>query len=735
MNKKEKPIGIIKGNSFAEMGAELEKIKPLIEGESEITKNEETIPVKDKKKPETTTGKAEKKVKVTITGNKDKDLESYLERKEKERMAASLKITDTVVDTYLEKALEKTKNRQKGLEKKPKKIELKPKSREISEQEAIDIFKNNKIDEIIVRGGERKILNSERKLFTTDEEKKRLEERSGKIDTFSQDVDSKFANELLNKSKGGNLNEIYNDGAVATIINTKQRETEPAVKTKGVRVFLDVGGTWMKFEKDGETTTLRFDHHGSGKREPTSGSKMMYEFLKKAELIESTPELEKMVNFVVELDNLTYLDNKNEKGDKIFNEEYFENVWPNTLYAIAEKIPFKVLQDLILSGKIENPSIPFTKEQLEGELGQTEAGKFTIAELCMRAKEGDKSKGELNIDGAVKTIKGIKDSKRYAKQEKLNLRNTNIGNIVYYNYHGKVKTAGNTEFKVKIANNLGFIGTRATGCDSFVNWNQEVGEEKFFINSTSPNLRGVADRINEKYPGCAIEVRGTFLFGKIKDGITEAELLYFIDPKTIKGSNFKIKKEKVQVIKKNGTENPVELSDPNDVSEGEDSKDQISPENDTIELTAEEQRMIDELALAIESAKKRVAEYESDMALLKAELEEEEKAKGAIETSVPKTPEEEIDPESAIATLEKVIPKDDVELFKSFGSAGISGFIAEKNEEIKQFDNNTEVTDMLTRKHNHKIATQIIERYNIAKRDGSNPELVKNVEELLRDIK
>ncbi|MFA6274353.1 MAG: hypothetical protein WC662_04285, partial [Candidatus Paceibacterota bacterium] len=81
-----------------------------------------------------------------------------------------------------------------------------------------------------------------------------------------------------------------------------------------------------------------------------------------------------------------------------------------------------------------------------------------------------------------------------------------------------------------IPKHLAFIGTKYSGFDTFVNWNEE--RKEFFINSFHPNLSEIVKKLNEADPGCAVDVRGTMIFGKIKN-LTEEQFLNIIDPKIL----------------------------------------------------------------------------------------------------------------------------------------------------------------------------------------------------------
>ncbi|MFZ2205660.1 MAG: hypothetical protein WAV23_03660 [Minisyncoccia bacterium] len=383
------------------------------------------------------------------------------------------------------------------------KTESKIETEEETEERIVEILKNNKISEVIVSAGNKRIKN--------EKQAKLLGGKIGDpIATFNQDLDSQTSLLLLNDFNKNKPEEIYNEGAKSTIIDIRKGEMEPKEKVEGVRVFLDTGGSWLKLEEDGKTTTLRIDHHGTGQRKPTSGTKMMYRILEKAGLLKEKPEwLNKFVNFVNDFDNLSYLENEDAKKPRTFNENYFRNKWPDSLYSMAEKIPYNTLLELVRSGKIKDPSVPFTQEELEGELGKTKVGEFSIAELCKKSRTED----------VEQTITGIKNAKK--------IENTSLGKVVYHDFRPIKEKDGNSYKPNQIPNNRAFIGTKALGYDTFVSWSKNKSNKTFFINSKHPNLGKVIEKLNEVDPGCASEIRGVMVFGKIKN-LTEKQFLDII---------------------------------------------------------------------------------------------------------------------------------------------------------------------------------------------------------------
>ncbi|MEI6580753.1 MAG: hypothetical protein WCO07_01110 [bacterium] len=381
--------------------------------------------------------------------------------------------------------------------------------KEATEEEIIDLLKNKKIDQTII-GGEK----------IPDPENPKSKE---KIFALTPDLDALTAQFILNNYNKKTLGETYNEGAVTSLIGKDGSGQDLIENKNGLKIFLDVGGSWMRVETEGETKTIYLDHHGEGKREPTSGTKMLYEMMKKAEILKEIPTwLKRFINFVNEVDNLTYLQNKDRNGKNTFDENYFKKVWPNSLYAIAEKgIPFKTLISLCESGKIKDPSIPFTQEEINGELGKIKIEDKTIKELCEEKAKLARYTVDVGIENAMK----------YAKSSRLNLDSSSLGKIVYHNYPKIVLDPKTKKYKPNIIiDNMAFKATKATGNDTYVSWNQEKGT--FFINSFHPNLSKIVEKLNTLDPECAKDIRGTMVFGKIKN-LTEEEFLKTIDPKIL----------------------------------------------------------------------------------------------------------------------------------------------------------------------------------------------------------
>lgn len=408
---------------------------------------------------------------------------------------------------------------------------------EISVDYAAQVLKNNKIKQVVVAG-----------------EKVSIPGYKEKIQGARPDLDAYIASYLLNNFNARTLEETYTENARTSILrkdgsekNKTEIKLEESVKDiyqkdkfnneddkienqEGLTVYVDAGGQWLKFKQNGEVKTLYIDHHGRGRGETTSGTKMMMETMEKAGILKEIPPwFQKVIDFTNDIDNLSYIERKDSKGNNIFTESYFRNEWPNSLYALAEKqIPFKTLIKLcepdLTTDPVTDPLItdltkPFTEEQLNGKLGNFKVGEKTIRDLCKEQM--------AEVD---ETLTGIKNAIDHNKKEGLNFETKELGKIIYHDYF---RLNGHSNM---ILDHLAIKATIAKGFDTFVSWNKDKKYKKFFINSIDSEILGeIADRLNEADPGCASEVRGKFIFGKINN-LTEEQFLDIINPIILKDS-------------------------------------------------------------------------------------------------------------------------------------------------------------------------------------------------------
>lgn len=403
-------------------------------------------------------------------------------------------------------------------------FKMSPKNESESESELSDAVVKNLINSIFKNSEEKnikevaKILKNEKisQVILHSQENFEQSEKFGL--SLKRDLDTQTALYLLNNLVNKPDKELYREDAVFSFIpkGGTIKNIEEAAQRNGARVLIDAGGSWLRAEGTNGTKTIYLDHHGTGQHDPTSATEITYKVLKEADLLKE-PEpawLKKYIDFVNEFDNLTYLDKKDEKGNKIFNENYFEKEWSRTPYALADFAPMELLK-AYKSGKIKNLSTPFTIEQVK-EIG---------GEKLVQKSE------EINF-GAKRTINSIRNAERNNKKEGLNLANTRIGKIIYHNFP-KIKPLNGKEFVNKIDNNLAVSGTMMSGSDAYLCWNKQNGI--FFISSKHPNLEEVIEDLGKASPGCITkDVRGNIIFGKITKEMTEEKFLNTIDPKILK---------------------------------------------------------------------------------------------------------------------------------------------------------------------------------------------------------
>jgi len=391
--------------------------------------------------------------------------------------------------------------------------------------------------------------------------------------TIKPDQDARLANYIFNNLNKKSPEEIYGEGATSSFIAKSGTEKNLSIKEKGIRLFIDAGGKWLGIEKGGKLiTNIYIDHHGSGRRPPTSSAEMMLKIMEKADILKEKPAwIEKFIKTVTEMDNLSYIEEVEKKEKKGFDKKYFLEKWPNTIYAIAEKMPFETLLALFEKDLITDPSKDFTKKELEGELGKikvpttikwllgakgkvpvgameglVQAGKIesvkhqftkeerygalgnekieiTIAELCKAQKHR-----------ANEAILGVEKAEGRMKKRKFKFENTALGKILYHDHFVKEWYPDGNPNKNKIHNDMAYLATRASGFDTLISLNKKEEDPKkgkFFINSKI-SLRKVASKFG------LTDVRGNFIFGKTtnKEGeemVGEKELLNTIDPKIL----------------------------------------------------------------------------------------------------------------------------------------------------------------------------------------------------------
>lgn len=425
----------------------------------------------------------------------EKDEENTEDLKKKELLKNTINDFKKLILTYNKLYLELNEEKrqlQELIEKRELELQSTPENEIIKEDltidQAIELLKNNKINQIIIAG---------------DYNKKTEEMRE-----LKPDLDTLGALYLLNNLNKKPIGEVYADGAVTSVVGKGGEGKELIEDKEGLIVSLDTGGEWLSIEKDGEKKTLYIDHHGSGKRESTSGTKMIYEIMKNSETLDEKPWISNFVKFVNDVDNLEYIRSKN------FTENYLINSWPQSLYALAEKhIPFQKVVELFENGTIKDPSLPFTDEQIKNNIGNLD-----IKKIAQETRKQIKD-----------TLDGIKNSIKHNKERGLNLDNETFGKIIYHDYF-KVKNHVNT-----IIDHLAIKAIAAKGYDTYIVYSKKP--PRIYVNTLKKDLdlKKSAKKLSSVLGSRVKDVRGTFIFKDIDiNKFTEKQFLDAIDPNILK---------------------------------------------------------------------------------------------------------------------------------------------------------------------------------------------------------
>ncbi len=374
--------------------------------------------------------------------------------------------------------------------------------------EALEIMKKG-VDRIVIHGGTTEFTEEHANSpFTKSLPEKERRWKAGEKATITQpDVDvraSLYLLHLLKDTDGNPALVTYNEGAYTESVPKGSKKIEDT-KKGAVIIHIDTGGERFWVEKDGEITEVFIDHHNSERDWQTSATQIMAGILSinpefKA-MLDENPWLKKLISFTTNIDNLKYVDEKWDNGTKKFNENSFTNVWPKSLHSLASLMPFECLTQAIQEGR--DPWNPYTeKEIVEGiEYTDIHRGKkiFNIGE-----KIDDQKKASKGV------LAGVERARKYTKTIGLPEETPELGKIIYHNfpkiddYKRKGKKITN-----KIDNGLGFIATKAVGCDTYVVFNKS--KNSFFINSTTHDLQPVFERLQKLYPGTTL-VRGVMIF-------------------------------------------------------------------------------------------------------------------------------------------------------------------------------------------------------------------------------
>jgi len=240
-------------------------------------------------------------------------------------------------------------------------------------------------------------------------------------------------------------------------INIKNVEYVSPGEFKDGKINLDTGDRHgLVIEDEGKTVFM--DHHGDGSGKDTSATKVVYDVLTDLELLKKEEYLNKLVDFVTQIDNKTYPDGK----------EHFKNSW-QTIFGLQRFIQPKHLINFFKEGR--DPSKKLSNEDLK-KMG-----------LSRRSKEQKDV-----VESSLFELKKMESK----------------GLIIPSDYYGKI--AVDVDKKVR----GGFDAVKAFGCENYIIWAPE--EKSFFISTTKP----LADEFNLSQ---GKKVRDTMWIKPRQDGI------------------------------------------------------------------------------------------------------------------------------------------------------------------------------------------------------------------------
>ncbi len=382
--------------------------------------------------------------------------------------------------------------------------------REKDEAQIIEWLKNEKIAQIVIHGDKRK-----------------KGENGEDFWDLTPDLDAQSASIFLseyNKKKGKDL---YTENAVSSIIpkGGNEKDLDVNKEKEGLQIWLDAGNRWMEVDNKGEKKIIYFDHHGEGKKDWTSSTEMVYNMMKNANILKEEKWMKNYVHNLTSFDNLAYAFSKKEP----WTTEKFQHHWPRTLNHLAKEMePLDVIE-IFKRGIVRNFNTEFTEKDLNGDISKI------VLKNGRTLKEQIEKESSLDptVSEVAKTEEAIQNSAVYAINEKLDITDTRVGNLIYNNIptiNGKRNI---------IPHHLAFLGARANNFDTYLILNHPKGKDRnrtFFINSNYPGFEKVLKRLKRHKRIKLTDVRGVMIHGETN--LTERDFLGEIDPKIIKNANF-----------------------------------------------------------------------------------------------------------------------------------------------------------------------------------------------------
>ncbi|MDE2030663.1 MAG: hypothetical protein KGI58_00150 [Patescibacteria group bacterium] len=322
------------------------------------------------------------------------------------------------------------------------------------------------------------------------------------------DTDTRGALYFLSLSKGVK----YKEGSYTQLgfKGSKVDNEEPIISNDrkqdkvDTTLYIDTSGENLSYKIGIDGKEIFIDHHHKyDNANYTSATELMYEVLTKNKMIKSEPWMKNMVDFVTNIDNLSYA------NDKRYNLEFLKNKWPESIIGIYKNVPFSKITQWFKEGR--DPFKPeFTEADLNEVLPKVELSKDAEGNTIKKIGEtklldiiNDKRR-EIGAD-----ISNAKLAIELMKAKGIKLENERLGKVLYnlQDRQQEIKDMGTGRNPVnKIYN--GFLVTKALGLDSYVTYQNKYN--RFLINTNNHNLRPIYEEIKKIVPETVL-VRGVML--------------------------------------------------------------------------------------------------------------------------------------------------------------------------------------------------------------------------------
>ncbi len=337
-----------------------------------------------------------------------------------------------------------------------------------------------------------------------------------------------YGQEFKQRRKGERgASTIYNSGADTEFVmkGEKSKLTRPATKNgveieeplkKGSFVLhIDTGRRTLSIEKDGELVMAFADHHKETDDTRTSAGDIVLRIMNEAKAYEVEPWMEKLGKFTNEVDNLSYADSKN------FKPPFFQAEWPKSLEALYSYLPYQKVIELIKEGR--DPKQPFKDEEFdtvftEIRVKDKKSGKYVEKKVSIRELI------TLRGNHAADSMKYLDVAAEEMKKQGILTESAVLGKTVFATMDDETNAKGE-----KIPGNYlkeGYLAAKAKGYDTFATYSK--GNNSFFINSTTKDLRPIIKEIRKIVPGAKL-VRGVMVLpgkdAKGRDKLTKEKFL------------------------------------------------------------------------------------------------------------------------------------------------------------------------------------------------------------------